>query len=223
MSPAVRIAGAVLVLALAAPVGASARARQPAIHQDPIPFPAKRKREMRSYAIRHYGIHSYSLVHPRVIVEHLTAGDTWQSAWNTFAPDVADSELHELPGICSHFVIDQRGVIHKLVSLRLMCRHTVGLNWTSIGIEHVGRTDAQVLGNRRQMSASLRLTRWLQRHYDIATKNVIGHNESVSSPYHRERVARLRKQTHGDWRRASMQRYRKRLRAIGTVAREAEP
>ena len=220
MSRAVRIAGVVLVLALVPPGGAAASARQPAIHQDPIPFPAKRKREMRSYAIRHYGIHSYRLVRPRVIVQHLTVSDTWQSAWNTFAPDVADSELHELPGVCSHFVIDQRGVIHKLVSLRVMCRHTVGLNWTSIGIEHVGRTDAQVLGNRRQMSASLRLTRWLQRHYDIATKNVIGHNESLSSPYHRERVARLRKQTHGDWRSASMQRYRKRLRAVGTVARE---
>jgi N-acetylmuramoyl-L-alanine amidase len=223
LTRAARIAGALLVLALAAPAGATASARQPAIHQDPIPFPAKRKREMRSYAIRHYGIDSYRLVRPRVIVEHLTVGDTWQSAWNTFAPDVADSELHELPGVCSHFVIDQRGVIHKLVSLRVMCRHTVGLNWTSVGIEHVGRTDGQVLGNRRQMSASLRLTRWLQRHYDIATKNVIGHNESLSSPYHRERVARLRQQTHGDWRKTSMQRYRKRLRAVGTVARAAAP
>jgi N-acetyl-anhydromuramyl-L-alanine amidase AmpD len=223
VSRARRLAGAVVCLALVAPSGASASARQPAIHQDPIPFPAKRKREMRSYAIRHYGIHSYSLVRPRVIVEHLTAGDTWQSAWSTFAPDVADSELHELPGICSHFVIDQRGVIHKLVSLRVMCRHTVGLNWTSIGIEHVGHTDAQVLGNPRQMSASLRLTRWLQRHYEIATKNVIGHNESLSSPYHRERVARLRKQTHGDWRRTSMERYRKRLKAVGTVATAGGP
>jgi beta-N-acetylhexosaminidase len=218
VSRARRIAGAVLVLALAAPAGASASARQPTIHHDPIPFSAKRKREMRSYAIRHYDLHSYRLVRPHVIVEHLTAGDTWQSAWNTFAPDVADSELHELPGVCSHFIIDQRGVIHQLVSLRLMCRHTVGLNWTAIGIEHVGRTDAQVLGNSRQMSASLRLTRWLQRHYDIATKNVIGHNESLSSPYHHERVARLRSQTHGDWRHADMVRYRKRLRQVGSVA-----
>ena len=223
MSPTRRIAGAVLVLALAAPAGATASARQPAIHQDPIPFPAKRKREMRSYAMRHYGIDSYRLVRPHVIVQHLTVSDTWQSAWNTFAPDVPDSELHELPGVCSHFIVDQRGVIHKLVSLRVMCRHTVGLNWTSIGIEHVGRTDAQVLANRRQMSASLRLTRWLQRHYDIATKNVIGHNESRSSPYHRERVARLRKQTHGDWRKTSMQRYRKRLRELGSVATAAGP
>jgi N-acetyl-anhydromuramyl-L-alanine amidase AmpD len=213
-----RLAAVVLIGALAAPVGVLANAERPRIHQDPIPFPTKRKREMRSYAIRHYGIHSHVLTRPRVIVEHLTVSDTWQSAWNTFAPDRPDFELHELPGVCSHFVIDQRGVIHQLVSLRIMCRHTVGLNWTAIGIEHVGRTDAQVLGNARQMSASLRVTRWLQRRYGIATKNVIGHNESLQSPYHRERVARLRRQTHGDWRHASMQRYRERLRAVGTVA-----
>jgi N-acetylmuramoyl-L-alanine amidase len=43
---------------------------------------------------------------------------------------------------------------------------------------------------------------------DIARRNVIGHNESLTSPYHRERVARLRTQTHGDMRRATMRRYR---------------
>ena len=72
----------------------------------------------------------------------------------------------------------------------------------------MGTSDGQVLGNRRQRTASLRLTRMLQGRYGIATKNVIGHAESLSSPFHRERVARLRRQTHGDFRRASMRRYR---------------
>ena len=40
---------------------------------------------------------------------------------------------------------------------------------------------------------------------------MIGHNESLSSPYHRERVARLRTQTHGDMARAAMNRYRRLL------------
>ena len=35
---------------------------------------------------------------------------------------------------------------------------------------------------------------------------MIGHNESLSSPYHMERVARLRNQTHGDMTQASMRR-----------------
>jgi hypothetical protein len=92
-----------------------------------------------------------------------------------------------------------------------MCRHTVGLNWTAVGIEHVGTSDAQVMGNARQLRASLRLTRWLQARLHIATRDVIGHNESLSSPYHRERVARLKRQTHGDMRRTTMTRYRRLL------------
>jgi N-acetylmuramoyl-L-alanine amidase len=193
----------------------AAAAPAPPIHHDPIPFGADRKRQMRAYARRHSGIDDYRLRAPKVIVQHVTASSTYASVFNTFASNAPDVELGERPGVCSHFVIDTRGTIHRLVSLRLMCRHTVGLNHTSIGIEHVGRNDAEVIGNRRQMSASLRLTRWLQGKYVIATRNVIGHSESLSSPYHRERVARLRRRTHGDWSHDNMVMYRKRLRAPG--------
>jgi N-acetylmuramoyl-L-alanine amidase len=203
------------MLAVAASALALLTAPQPTIVQRPIPFPAHRKREMAAYAKRHYGIDSYRLKDPHVIVEHYTVTSTFRQTFNTFAPDVADSELHELPGTCSHFVIDKDGTIYQLVSLSLMCRHTVGLNYTAIGIEHVGNSDAEILHNKRQLAASLRLTRWLRCRYGIAVKNVIGHSESVSSPYHRERVARLRTQTHGDWTRADMRRYRARLAARG--------
>jgi N-acetylmuramoyl-L-alanine amidase len=131
--------------------------------------------------------------------------------WHTFANDRPDVELHELPGVCSHYVIDRDGTVYRLVPTSLMCRHTVGLNWTAIGIEHVGTSDGQVMGNRLQRRASLRLTRYLQGRYGIRTRDVIGHNESLSSPYHRERVARLRNQTHGDFRHATMKRYRRLL------------
>jgi beta-N-acetylhexosaminidase len=95
-----------------------------------------------------------------------------------------------------------------------MCRHTVGLNYTAIGIEHVGQSDAQVMGNARQRTASLRLTRMLQGRYGITTRNVIGHNENRSSPYHRERVPHLRTQTHGDFPKRVMDVYR---RALGRL------
>jgi N-acetylmuramoyl-L-alanine amidase len=61
-------------------------------------------------------------------------------------------------------VIDRHGTIYQLLSARILCRHTVGLDWTAIGIEHVGTSEALVLGNRRRMAASLRLTRMLQGH-----------------------------------------------------------
>jgi N-acetylmuramoyl-L-alanine amidase len=196
---------AALLVAPAAP--------RPHIVQKRIPFPPKRERETRSYAIRHYGIHSFLLRNPKVIVEHFTETSSFGPVWNTFADDVPDVELHELPQVCAHFVVDRDGTIYELVPPNLICRHTVGLNWTAVGIEHVGTSDSQVMGDRRQLRASLALTRWLQQRYGILTRNVIGHAESLSSPYHRERVASLRTQTHGDMQHRTMVRYRRLLRA----------
>jgi N-acetyl-anhydromuramyl-L-alanine amidase AmpD len=200
--------------AIDASAGESAAAgpRRPTIVEDFIPFPQRRKDEMAAYSKRHYGAAGYKLTDPKVIVEHFTVNDSVSATYNTFAPDVADAELHELPGVCSHFVIARDGKIVQLVSLSLRCRHTVGLNWTAFGIEHVGFSDAEILNNPRQLAASLRLTAWLRCRHHIALKNVIGHNESRSSPYHHENVARLRSQTHGDWTKADMDVYRSKLR-----------
>ena len=191
-------------------------APQPTIVQKPIPFPAERKQEMQAYAKRHYGIDSYRLRNPNVIVEHYTVTSTFQQTWNTFAPDAPDAELKELPGTCAHYVIDKDGTIYQLVPRSIMCRHTVGLNYTAIGIEHVGASDAQILDNSKQMAASLRLTRWLRCRYSIGVNNVIGHAESLSSRYHRERVERLKRQTHGDMSHSAMQTYRSKLAQKGT-------
>jgi len=183
----------------------------PPVVQRPIPYGDERKADMRAYANRHYGIDDHRLRRPRVIVQHYTVTDTFQPVYDTFAPNRPDVELGELPGVCSHYVIDRDGTIYQLVPTTIMCRHTVGLNYTAIGIEHVGRSDGQVLGNPRQMAASLRLTRMLQGRLGIRTRNVIGHNENRSSPFHRERVERLRTQTHADFPRSAMDVYRRRL------------
>ena len=44
--------------------------------------------------------------------------------------------------------------------------------------------------------------------YHIKLKNVIGHNESLTSPYRIEHYAGWRCQTHGDWVFSDMQVYR---------------
>ena len=190
----------------------------PPIVWDPIPFGPERKAQMVAYVRRHYGSFmkpTWPLIDPHVIVIHFSETTDFQSTYNTFALDTPDSELHELPDTCAHFVIDRAGVIHQLVPLDTMCRHTVGLNWTAIGIEHVGYSDQQVLDNPRQMAASLRLVRWLRCRVHVPISDVIGHNESLTSRYHREDVPALRTQTHGDFNHADMQSYRARLRAAG--------
>jgi beta-N-acetylhexosaminidase len=205
-------------LALALPPlaasGPTSRVPKPAVVWKPIPFGAKRHAETVAYARRHYGLDRWRIVGPHVIVEHMSLAASFSSVYSTFAPDVRDAELHELPGLCAHFVVDRDGAIYQLVSLNTICRHTVGLNWTAIGIEHVGRSDADVLGDPRQFDASVRLTLWLEQRFHIPLRDVIGHNESVTSPYHRERVGALRCQTHADWRPADMLVYRRKLAAL---------
>lgn len=186
-------------------------ADRPPITLDLIPFGAQRVAETRAYARRHYGIDRARLIDPKVIVIHFTGSTSYASAHNTFVSDAPDVELHETPGLCAHFIVDRDGRIYEQNRLKWMCRHTVGLNWTAIGIEHVGTSDAQVLGNRRELASSLRLTRWLMAKFHIRRSDVIGHAESLSSPYHRERVARLKRQTHGDFVRSSMRVYRAKL------------
>ena len=204
----------VLVLLAAAP---------PPIVHDPIPFGQQRIAETRAYAVRHYGLHRARLIAPKVIVEHMTANTSFSATFNTFASDAPDPELHETPGTCSHFVIDQRGTVHQLVSLKWMCRHTVGLNWTAIGIENVGMSDGEILGDRAQMAASLALTRWLRCRYAIPLSNVIGHNESLSSPYHHDLVPAFQHQTHSDFNHADMHVYRTRLARLQCPACRPRP
>jgi hypothetical protein len=78
-------------------------------------------------------------------------------------------------------------------------------------------SDQDILGNPRQLEASLRLTLWLMQQKRIQLRNVIGHNESLTSPYHKEFYAPWKCQTHGDWNRADMDVYRAKLRRLAKL------
>ena len=92
-------------------------APKPAIVAKPIPFGAQRRAETAAYAKRHYGIATWRLTAPHVIVEHYTATNSFTSVWATFAADTPDPELGERPGTCAHFVVDRDGTIYQLVPL----------------------------------------------------------------------------------------------------------
>jgi N-acetylmuramoyl-L-alanine amidase len=232
-----RIGGVALAVAVLASGAAAASSHRVSAPPRPhivvklIPFGAERRAETAAYARRHYGLDTWRLRHPRVIVEHYTASNSFASTWNAFASDSPDPELGERPGTCAHFVVDRDGTIYQLVRLDTMCRHTVGLNWTAFGIEHVGTSDADILRNPAQRKASLALTLWLMSRYGIQLRNVIGHSESLTSPYHRERYRAWRCQTHGDWARADMKVYRALLARqarrygvpLGPAARPVKP
>ena len=126
-----RHAGAVLALARAVAPPREVREADPVRAGAAAPtWPTTRE--------RHYGIHDFRLRDPQVIVEHYTVTSSFAPVFDYFSRNEPDPELNELPGVCSHYVIDRDGTIYRLVPTSIMCRHTVGLNWTAIGIEHVG-------------------------------------------------------------------------------------
>jgi hypothetical protein len=148
-------------------------------------------------------------------VLHYAEAGTIGSIFNTFAPDRPDVEFGELPGVCTHFAVDAKGVAFKFVPVSIRCRHVVGLNHVSVGIEHVGFSDRDVLGRKPQLKGSLRLTQSLRCRLGIPVKGVIGHNESLGSPYYLELDPDFQGRTHGDFKRASMRVYRGKLAKLG--------
>jgi N-acetylmuramoyl-L-alanine amidase len=197
------------------PQAGSAAAAKPTIKKRLIPYPKKRKREMAAYSKRHYGQYKWQLVDPKLIVIHYAEAGTIGSIYNTFAQNRPDVEYHELPGVCSHFAVANNGRIVKFVPANTRCRHVVGLNHVAVGIEHTGFSDGEVLGRKPQLRASLRLTASLRCRLGIPVKGVIGHNESLSSPYYLELDPDFRGRTHGDFTRASMTIYRRKLAKLG--------
>lgn len=212
---------AVLAAAVAAPevaVASPSRGRpapseiRPEIEWRRIPFGERRRDQTAAYSRRHYGEREWRLERPRVIVEHYTSGSTFEPAWNHFAANAP--HLGERPGVCAHFLIDTDGTISQLVNVGIRCRHAIGMNWTAVGIEHVGTDARGILRNRRMMRASLRLTAWLMLRHGIDLGNVIGHAEILESPYHRERDPDWRCSAHADWNHAEMRVFRRRLARV---------
>jgi len=188
---------------------------KPRITQDRIPYGPTRLRQMAGYAYRHYGIRSYRL-HPKLIVLHFTASGagSYPGVHAEFASDARN--MGELPGVCAHFVVDQDGTIYQQASLRIMCRHAIGVNDRAIGIEMIQAegtsshwADQQILHRRPQIRSVLRLVRWLMSRYGIPRSRVIGHAMVNDSPFFHDLEGW--RNDHTDWQRADVRELRRRL------------
>jgi N-acetyl-anhydromuramyl-L-alanine amidase AmpD len=190
---------------------------KPRIVENHIPFGKKRKRQMARYSRRHYGRARWRLERRRVVVLHFTGGNSLSSAWNTFASNAPSRG--ELPGVCTHYIVGRGGKISEVVPVKIRCRHAIGLNHRSIGIEMVQPTGPgshwackRILRRKQQISAALRLVRWLRKRHDIRMKDVIGHAMANKSPYFKD--LKGWKNDHTDWGWRDVKTFRKRLRRI---------
>jgi len=191
--------------------------KRPRIKEDPIPYGHKRKHQMARYSKRHYGQPRWHLRNPKVIVLHFTAGPDYQSAWQTFASNTPNRG--ELPGVCSHFIVAKNGGIHRTVRPSIRCRHTIGLNYTAIGVEMVQETgsgshwaDTQILHRHKQIHSALRLVGWLKQKYGIKVRNIIGHAMANESPFFKDLEGW--RNDHTDWLRRDVKKFRHRLHRL---------
>jgi N-acetyl-anhydromuramyl-L-alanine amidase AmpD len=206
--------------ALATIAGASATAlpAKPDLAADHISYGSERKAQMAAYSRRHYGTRKWRLRDPDAIVLHFTASGSYSAVWNTFESNAPNRG--ESPGVCAHYVVKQDGTIAELVRPRIRCRHAIGINHRSIGIEMVqegGRgshwADQQILDRRPQVRAALRLVRWLQARFEIATRDVIGHAMVNDSRYFKDLEGW--RNDHTDWLARDVREFRDRLERGG--------
>jgi len=190
---------------------------RPRITHALIPYGAKRRAQMAAYSKRHYGTATWRL-RPRAIVLHFTAGPSYASARAVFVSNAPNAG--ELPGVAAHFIITKTGKIYQLLSTRIRCRHTIGLNHRAIGIEMVQETgrgahwaDQQILHRPRQIRAALRLVRYLRAKFSIRMRNVIGHAMANKSPLFKDLEGW--RNDHTDWQARDVRTFRRRLAALG--------
>ena len=130
----------------------AAAAAKPRINKRLIPYRAERKNDMAGYSKRHYGKHQWRLTDPKLIVDALRRGRQRRRRSTTPSrPTGPTSSTASCPGVCSHFAVGAEGRDRpSFVPVSIRCRHVVGLNHVSIGIEHVGFSDGDVLGRKPQ-------------------------------------------------------------------------
>jgi N-acetyl-anhydromuramyl-L-alanine amidase AmpD len=77
--------------------------------------------------------------------------------------------------VSAHYLIDRDGTIYHLVPDTLFARHTIGLNYCSIGIENIGSKESPL--TNQQVLANSNLIRYLSKKHQI--EYVIGHSEYI--------------------------------------------
>jgi len=214
---ALGVAAVIAAIAIiAAPAFASTAAPKPQIVQKYIRFGESRRAQMADYSQHHYGQHTWELTDPKAIVLHHTDGSTWESAWYTF--DGNSAYNGEKPGVSAQFIIHKDGTIYQLMPLGYRARHCIGMNWKSFGIEFVqeGQSgkdghwmDRQILKRDKQITAGLRLVRYLKARFGIRNADIVGHATANKSRFFKDYTGI--KNAAGDWYAAEVKVFRSRL------------
>ncbi|MEN8146165.1 MAG: peptidoglycan recognition family protein [Campylobacterota bacterium] len=150
------------------------------ITQKPISFSEHRQQLTLDYIHEHYGLSPKNItITPRVIVIHFTAIPTLQGSFNAFNSEELPSSRSDISGnsasanVSVPYLIDTDGTIYQLMPDNWMGRHVIGLNYSSIGIENVGKLGTLT---EKQLEANIALIAYLQKKHETIDY-LIGHSD----------------------------------------------
>lgn len=135
----------------------------------------------REYCKQHYGLDTYNLVNPRMIVIHFTGTDSLEGSLGTFKPEtIATSRVYVKKfgkvNVGVHFLISKAGEIYSLLPENIIGRHTIGFNHLSLGVELVSST-AEGLTEEQLMSTAVLVDSLVDKYPTL--EYLIGHHEYV--------------------------------------------
>lgn len=148
------------------------------IFEKPILFNEEREKLSLEYLKNRHGIEQETAtIVPSMVVVHWTAVPTLETTFDVFNP-VHLGGRPELTSasnlnVSAHFLVDRDGAIFRLLPDTTFARHTIGLNYTAIGIENIGGPDAPL--TKAQLKANAELIRYLHKKHQLTY--VIGHHE----------------------------------------------
>ncbi len=150
------------------------------IVQKPISFSEHRKQLTLDYIHEHYGFSPNEItITPRIIVIHFTAIPTLQGSFDAFNSEALPSSRSDISSgrasanVSVPYLIDRDGTIYQLMPDNWMGRHVIGLNYSSIGIENVGKLGTLTA---KQLEANIALIAYLQKKYETVDY-LIGHSD----------------------------------------------
>ncbi len=152
------------------------------ITQTPIDFDSKRVELSLEYIKDHYKLKPQNItISPKIIIIHHTAMDSFNESYERLKPSLLPNAREDIAkagalNVSAHFLVDRDGTIHQLMPLNFMARHTIGLNYNSIGIENVGGESSNDNLTKEQLNANIKLVGYLAKKFKTI-EYLIGHYE----------------------------------------------
>jgi len=140
---------------------------------------AKKLELTKEYCKEHYGLTSYRLDTPKIVVVHYTAIDDLDATLNLFKKDNIASSRDYIKDFSSlnvgiHYVVAKDGRIFHLMPDTVVARHLIGFNHVSLGIENIAKDSTDLTG--AQIESDAILIKFLAAKYPTI-EFMIGHDE----------------------------------------------